>query len=307
MKKLAVLLSMVGLLAVSASAFGSQRSRIHGKVTDQDGNPVVGASITAENPNSIPSTRTKTTDKKGKYAFNSAHVGNWTLFIEADGYIPHQATIRVGVGKNVKFDIVLERAEGADLLAVSSKAQREIDEARRRFEAGDYEGAIQLYQELLETAPDVHQIHFNLGLAYERAQNDAKAAEHYALFVEKEPENFDATLFLANALSRTDKQAEALPYYQKCTELQPENAVAFFNLGLAFFESEQLPESAAAFERCLKIDPNLADAHYMLGGVHLRQQDPDAARQSYEKFLELAPDSPNAGAARDAIERLSES
>ena len=127
------------------------------------------------------------------------------------------------------------------------------------------------------------------------------------MFLEQEPEHFEANQTLANALSRTGQKEESLPYYLKCAELRPEDAIGFFNLGLAYFESEQLDESNAAFEKSLSLDPALADAYYMLGGLHLRRQDVDGAREAYEKFLEMAPDSPNAGAAREALEGLSQS
>ena len=291
-------------LGFASTVGAQQRSRIRGTVVDRDGNPVPGAKVVAENPSSMPAHLEKKTDKKGHFAFNAVQVGQWKIQIRADGFIPHEAVIHVGANKNVQTEIVLEKAEGAALLATSGKAQAEIEEARRKFEAGDYEGAIALYQELLEKAPEVYQIHFNLGMAYEKVEDYDKAAEHFRVFLEHEPDHFDANFSLANALSRTGGRDEAVRYYEKCSELQPRNAVTHFNLGLALFQSDRLDEAEKAFERCLAADPGFADAHFMLGNIHLRNKDAAGARESYEKFLELAPDSPNAEAARQALEKL---
>jgi tetratricopeptide (TPR) repeat protein len=307
MRSRTLLLFLLALAWLGTSALAQQRSRMRGTVVDSDGNPVAEAEVTVENPVSMPAMRKKTTNDKGRFVFNGVQVGDWKITVRADGFHPSVQNFHVGVGENLQMELVLDRAEGTALLATSGKAQEEIAEARKRFHAGDYDGAIALFHELLKKAPDVHQIHFNLALAYERKGDYAAAVDDLRKFLEEEPDHFEANQSMANALSRTGQKKESLPYYQKCTELRPQDAIAFFNLGLAYFEGEQIDESAAAFEQSLVLDPNLADSYYMLGGLHLRRQDADGARQAYEKFLEMAPDSPNAGAAREALKRLSQS
>lgn len=304
MRKVSCLAAALAIVSLSAVATAQQRSRIHGTVVDSAGAPVVGAVVVAENPVSMPAKLQKKTNKKGEFVFNGIQVGDWQLRIEADSFLPHEAQVRVGVGDNVQLEITLEQAEGAALLATSTKAQQEVEEAGQALAAGNYDGAIALLQDLLEKAPEVHQIHFNLALAYEKKGDFEHAAEQFRAFLEKEPDYFDANFGLANALSRLNQGEEAIAYYEKSTEIQPENAVAFFNLGLARFQSDRLEPAAEAFTDCLRIDPTFADAHYMLGNISLRNKDTEAARKSYEKFLELAPDSPNAEAARQALESL---
>jgi tetratricopeptide (TPR) repeat protein len=296
--------SLVGFLLLGSSLTAQQRSRISGTVTDEKGNPVKGAVVQAENPNSMPSELSATTDGKGRFAFGGLKVGTWKLTVTADGYHGYGEQFRVSDRQNVRKEIVLKRATGGALLATSEKARAEIDEARKLFDAGDYDSAIEMYKAVLAKAPEVYQIHFNMALALERNQDYQGAAEHYRLFLEKEPNDAQATLSRATALMRAGKIEEAVTLFEKAAGLEPQNAIASFNLGLALFQTQQLDRSAAAFERSLERDPTLADAHFMLGHIHLSKGDAQAARQSYEKFLELAPDSPNAAAARDAIEKL---
>ncbi|HXV63046.1 MAG TPA: tetratricopeptide repeat protein [Vicinamibacteria bacterium] len=307
MKKATVLAILVALVASSASAFAQQRSRLRGKVVDSGGNPVAGAEVRAENPVSMPAVLNRKSNKKGEFVFNGVQVGEWTLLVSADSFIPSQAKVQVGVNENVEITITLENAQGSALLATSGKAQEEIEQARQRFDAGDFEGAIGLYNELLAKAPEVYQIHFNLALAHEKNGDFEEAAEHFVAFLEHEPSSFDAALRAANAFSRAEDKEKAVTYYRRAAEIQPQDAVVYFNLGLALFDLERLDDAVGAFERTLSLDSRFADAHYMLANIHVRNRDLERARASYEKFLELAPDSPNAEAARTALEQLKES
>ena len=154
---------------------------------------------------------------------------------------------------------------------------------------------------LLEKAPEVYQAHYNIALALEQKGDWAGSAAALEKYVAQDPENAEAILKLATAL---DRSGETLPLYEKSASLDPENPITAFNLGLAMFQSGNNEQAASHFRRSLDLDATLADSHYMLGHVLLRQGDAAGARQSYEKFLELAPDSPNADAAREAVERL---
>jgi tetratricopeptide (TPR) repeat protein len=304
----------VCVLSVSALVFLSsilhaqgQLSRISGTVKDEQGRSIADAEVVAENPDNMPSVLKKTTDEKGRFAIGGLKVGQWKLTVRAEGFLPLEQIVDLGLGQNLKMEITLKKATGTSLLATSSEAQEEIQRAAAYFDSGDYDKALKVYEDLLGKAPDVHQIHFNMGLCYERKGDDAKAAEQFLRFVEKEPDNFQGNLNLANALSRAGKKEESIPYYEKCTRLQPQDAVAFFNLGLAQFEADELTQAADSFQKSLELDPGLADSYFMLGNIQLRSGDPDAARKSYERFLELAPDSPQAGAARQALEQLKQS
>lgn len=304
MKRGAYLLILLGWLAASANSAAQQLARISGTVTDEQGNPIAGARVEAENPVNLPSLLSTTTDAKGRFAFGGVNVGDWKLRVTADGYHSYEEAFRAGVRANVRKEIRLKRATGAALLATSEKARKEATDAQERFEAGDYDGAIQLYRELLAKVPEIYQIHFNIALSLERKQDLVAAVSEYRLFLEKEPEQYDANFNLANILVRSGRHEEAIPYYEKCTQIARDNAVAFFNLGLALFQTKQADAATSAFERALAVDPKLADAHFMLGNIHLGKGDTAKAREHYERFLELAPDAPNAAAAREALAQL---
>ena len=52
-----------------------------------------------------------------------------------------------------------------------------IEEALERFERGDYAGAFDLYQKMLNEEPENHEVLFMMSLCRQRQQNLPQAAE----------------------------------------------------------------------------------------------------------------------------------
>ena len=56
------------LVAALAGSAAAQTGRVGGVVKDEAGNPIKGATVTAENPSASPSSFTATTDDKGRFS-----------------------------------------------------------------------------------------------------------------------------------------------------------------------------------------------------------------------------------------------
>src|SRR3954453_22597581 len=87
---LAVLL-VVGF-AVAAAA---QTGRVGGTVKDEAGQPIKGATITAENPSASPSSFTATTDDKGRFSIIGLRGGQWTFSAQAPAFGPESGRLNV--------------------------------------------------------------------------------------------------------------------------------------------------------------------------------------------------------------------
>ena len=61
------MLAALFVVALAASA-AAQTGRVGGIVKDEAGNPIKGATVTAENPGASPSSFTATTDDKGRFS-----------------------------------------------------------------------------------------------------------------------------------------------------------------------------------------------------------------------------------------------
>src|SRR5436305_10377626 len=83
---------VVSAIAATASA---QTGRVGGQVKDEAGQPVKGATVTAENPSASPSSFTATTDDKGRFSIIGLRTGAWTFTAQAPGFAPESGKLSV--------------------------------------------------------------------------------------------------------------------------------------------------------------------------------------------------------------------
>src|SRR5436853_7240523 len=84
--------ALVALLAATAAA---QTGRVGGTVKDEAGQPIKGATVTAENPSASPSSFTATTDDKGRFSIIGLRTGAWTFTAQAPGFGPESGKLSV--------------------------------------------------------------------------------------------------------------------------------------------------------------------------------------------------------------------
>src|SRR5262249_43668723 len=80
-------LTAARVMALAAGA-AAQTGRVGGTVKDEAGQPIKGATITAENPAASPSSFTATTDDKGRFSIIGLRGGQWTFSAQAPGFGP---------------------------------------------------------------------------------------------------------------------------------------------------------------------------------------------------------------------------
>jgi Tfp pilus assembly protein PilF/2-polyprenyl-3-methyl-5-hydroxy-6-metoxy-1,4-benzoquinol methylase len=128
---------------------------------------------------------------------------------------------------------------------------------------GRYDEAAASYRKALALAPNLAELHFNLG----------------------------------TALHDQGRVAEAIACYRRALELRPDLVVAYNNLGNALAVCGQPDEAAASYARALAIAPdyvearrNLASAHYNAANALRDRGDVAGAVDRYRAALTLRPD-----------------
>ncbi len=188
---LAVLL--LGSMASTAAAQGGVR----GVVRDAGGDGIRGARIIAESLETSQ-TRTTTTNNSGRFAFIGLAGGDWLFVIQADGFREEQgysAVRRSGEPVRVQFTLepdpfnpippeygVLAGVKSVDILA-------RLRGAERLFDGGDYDGAIDAYEDLLEVAPALTTVHLAIGHAWRAKREPARARGAYRAALAADPAN----------------------------------------------------------------------------------------------------------------------
>ena len=137
-------------------------------------------------------------------------------------------------------------------------------------EAGDKQGAIQLYTEILKVDPGYAAAYINLGTIYFHLRQYGRAEE----------------------------------LYRKATEADPEYVLAFFDLGNVLDELERLDESIEAYRHATELAPRYADAHYNLALAYERKGERRNALKYWQEYVRLDRSGPWADHARIQIRKL---
>src|SRR5206468_4335780 len=153
---------LVAAFAVTASA---QTGRVGGTVKDESGQPVKGATITAENPSASPSSFTATTDDKGRFSIIGLKSGQWTFTAQAPGFGPETGKLPVQtIGQpNPPLTFTLKKGGGAApagaLGGLAAKdLQAELASADALYNQQKWDDAVAAYRGILAKAPSLSVI-----------------------------------------------------------------------------------------------------------------------------------------------------
>jgi tetratricopeptide (TPR) repeat protein len=122
---------------------------------------------------------------------------------------------------------------------------------------------------------------------------------------EREPSNAKPRVDLANLYFDAERYDDAIKWYADALKLRPNDVDVSTDLGVSYYYTNQADKALVQFEQSLKIDPKHAKTLLNLGIVRaFGKQDLDGASQAWQQVIKLAPNSPEAQAARRALDSL---
>lgn len=134
--------------------------------------------------------------------------------------------------------------------------------------------------------------------------DEARAAELRAT-AERSPSDSATRVQLGNMYFDAERFVEASRWYEEALKIEPGNVNASTDLGITYYYRNEPDRALAQFERSLAVDPKHSKTLLNIGIVRaFGKQDLEGAAKAWQRVLELAPDSPEARAARQALEGL---
>lgn len=122
---------------------------------------------------------------------------------------------------------------------------------------------------------------------------------------EREPSNAAPRGQLGNLYFDAERYDDAIKWYSDALRLSPNEVEISTDLGVSYYYTNQPDKALEQFERSLKIDPKHAKTLLNVGIVKaFGKQDLPGAQQAWEQVITLAPQSPEAQAARRALDSL---
>jgi tetratricopeptide (TPR) repeat protein len=110
----------------------------------------------------------------------------------------------------------------------------------------------------------------------------AAAAEAYATFLNRYPDNVEARSNLGVVLARLGRTEEAIAAYREAISRAPSQQSIRLNLGLALYKAARFPEAAAEFAAVVSAQPLNLQARYLEADCQLRLGKPEAVIASLE-------------------------
>jgi tetratricopeptide (TPR) repeat protein len=338
-KRIALFLLLATVMAVFTVSAGAQAiTNVKGIVKDENGKPMVGATIELLNLENGRKATVKTT-KIGEYYSMGMPGGNYKISLVApDGtviFFLNNVPLRLAIENVYDIDLAKQTALAAKDSGVTEEQRKANEKAKKNNETiknlnvllaqaiaqkndKKYDEAVATMEQAA-TADQTHDVVFaSLADAYllDKKYPEAETAYNKALALAP-PTSKDLGSYhsgLALALLRENKTELGMAECDKTAKLDPSQAgQCYFNEGAILTNQGKPDEANQAFDKAIAADPTRAEAYYqkgvnLLGKATLSKDGKmipvPGTVEALNKYLEVAPDGRNAQAAKDLLATL---
>jgi Flp pilus assembly protein TadD len=298
------------VLACAAPA-AAQIGRVGGTVKDDTGNPIKGATVMAENPNSSPNSFTATTDDKGRFSIIGLRAGRWVFTASAPGFettAPGALDVRTVGQPNPPLEFKLKKGAAGPTSALGNLAakdlQAELASADNLYNAQRWDDAIAAYRAIMAKAPALSVINLQIAAAYRNKKDYDNAIGAYNELLKADPNNDKAKIGIGMTnLEKGDLNA-AEDTLTRAAQGQSPTREVFYDLGEVKFAKGQAEDAAKWYQKASELDPSWGKPILKLALVQVNKGDKDAAVRLAEKVIAADPTSTEAATAKALIEQL---
>ncbi|MBI3400717.1 MAG: tetratricopeptide repeat protein [Acidobacteria bacterium] len=306
---------MIALCVIAlAGAAAAQTGRVGGQVKDESGQPIKGATVTAENPNASPNSFTATTDDKGRFSIIGLKTGAWTFTAQAPGFAAESGRLEVKTigSPNPPLTFTLKKGGGPSgagaLGGIAAKdLQAELTIADQLYNTQKWDEAIAAYRAIMTKAPALSVINLQIAAAYRNKKDYDGAIAAYNALLQIDSNNDKAKI----GIGMTNLEKGDLEAAEKtlAAASQSPNATreVFYNLGEVLFAKNKNDEAGAAYGKAAQLDPTWGKPLFGLAKIALNKGDKDGAIQAFEKVVAADPNSTEAAQAKAVVEQLKKS
>lgn len=312
MNRLATAIALTVALATPALAQEwAGRGRVQGVVKNEENKPIAGAQVTLQLNGKGPAP--VTTNDKGRWTMIGLAHGDWTVIIEAPGYVGSEGSIKVyESGPSQTLDVKLRKPTEQEVVAVDPEAEKRsaavemLKTGNALMEQKNYAGARAEYERALADLPAEHHAPVLRAIANSYYAED-KVDEAIATFkkaLELAPDDAELLQTLSNVLVAAGREEEAQTYLARLPQGAKMSPEALLNAGITAYNSGDLDKAFGYFDRVVNENPEHATGYYYRGLVYLNRGDNPKAKADLQKFVAMAPDDERAAEAREFLKHL---
>jgi tetratricopeptide (TPR) repeat protein len=187
---------------------------------------------------------------------------------------------------------------------ISGKAKTDMRSANMYHGQGLYNKSIPMYESILESNPDIIEIHLKLANYFYYPVDDEKGHIDYFKahsYFTKASESITGVYNEYEEMKKTDEKAAA-KFHKKTIkkgklEEVSENVekhisscwVKIFNSSIALINEEKFDEALEALNKLKDIAPNNIKTYKLIAQVYSKQDNPEAVLNTYKTIIEIDP------------------
>ncbi len=285
------------------------KARIDGRVVNEKGEPIVGAKLALRRGAAGPDI---VTDKKGRWAYLGLENGEWSIDVEAPGYLVERASVRLSeLYRLPPMRIQLERAPEAAPASEPALPKNTSADVIAAVERGNqllgeksYAGARAEYEKALAAVPDNPVILRGIAQTW---YGDKKLDEAIATLVKAsnlDPKDHQTLLLLANLQLENGSVEDAKATLARIPPEAVRDPAVFVNLGILLLNKKKPEDAWVHFDRAVQLAPGDAESYFYRGLTAVQLKRKLDAKADLQKYLELAPQGGQAADAKELLKSL---
>jgi tetratricopeptide (TPR) repeat protein len=153
-------------------------------------------------------------------------------------------------------------------LQASDKLEEHAERAGAAMQRNDFVEAEREYRAILALAPQLAEIHSNLGLALHMQDKFEQAEKEFREALRASPKLFVPNYFLGIQLFKTNRYKEASAYLEAAVGLNPSMKEIRYQLGATYVGLKEYDQAIRQYREILKKNSNEVDALYSIGKVY---------------------------------------
>ncbi|MDD1744285.1 MAG: tetratricopeptide repeat protein, partial [Candidatus Methanoperedens sp.] len=156
--------------------------------------------------------------------------------------------------------------------------------------AGMHEEAISEFNEALRLDPGYVEVLNNIAVSYHRMGLVNEAIEKLREAIRFMPGYLEAHCNLGSIYASSGRFEEALAEFNVALSINPESVLVHNNLGNFYIEQEKFHEAILAFQEAVKIDPELPEAYCGMGSAYYELGSFEKSARTWIRAVHLAPE-----------------
>ena len=169
----------------------------------------------------------------------------------------------------------------------NTSSQSLLEEARSFRSRGEYEKAIEFYQEILKEDPENYEAARELAQVYSWKGEYDKSIQHYDKLLSKNPKDYDALLGKAQVLSWKGEYDKAENLYIRIIEVVPGYLDAYLGLTNVYLWNSKYNKALGLLNKLEEENPENQEITKKIFDTYYAKGDLKSARAYYQKLLRL--------------------